>query len=251
MDELLAVDGKRGGILPGFMHVLAGSQRFLSRVLARLAVMAQLPVVNGGANATRVMLAEFTNHFDPYLVSRVATEVGLSPPAVLDRIEIARGFNWDQCVEIAGRQLPRSVASGPSRQVIVVSGLTSMFDPAQPAHHDGLRDMIDGLKRCFHARPGLHVIATTPVAAGSTFKPAGGTHLAHFAGALVVVSQPRETPSGSKVTSWWLLQHPLLPERRVTSWEHPPAGTRSRRHRSRGDPAGACRSLDEFAGVRD
>jgi hypothetical protein len=77
---------KGGGLCPGILHVLAGPQHQLSRVLMRAAVMAQLPPVDGGVNARHVFYVELNNFFDPYAVSQIAMERSLTPTLVLDKI---------------------------------------------------------------------------------------------------------------------------------------------------------------------
>jgi hypothetical protein len=40
---------------------------------------------------------------DPHRCSTIARAAGLDPAAALGRIDIARGFNWDQSVEVTTR----------------------------------------------------------------------------------------------------------------------------------------------------
>nr|MDO8087013.1 hypothetical protein [Candidatus Sigynarchaeum springense] len=236
-----------GGLVPGILHVLAGPQHLLSRVLMRLAVMAQLPPVDGGAGAARVFYVELNNSFDPYLVSQVAMERSLNPASVLERIDIARGFNWDQAVEIVGKALPAKVVS---RLVVLVSGLTTFMDPSDAASFEGLREMVGGLKRCQQAAP-VYLVATCPVADGSTYKPRGGHMLYHHAGAIVVVNGPRETRSGSKLTEWVLVRHVAFPERVLQCWDHAAAEKKAARRlagRTRKGDLSTFRTLDDFTG---
>ncbi len=235
---------RKGGILPGILHVLAGPQHYLSRVLMRLAVMAQLPPVDGGAGAARVFYVELNNFFDPYLVSQVAKEHSLNPTSVLERIDIARGFNWDQAVEIVGKMLPAKVVP---RSAVLVSGLTALMEPSDTASFDGLREMVGGLKRCQQAAP-IYMVATCPVADGSTYKPRGGHMLYHHAGAIVTVTEPRETRSGSRVTDWVLVRHVAFPERVLQCWDHAAAEKKSaKRARGRKGDLSTFRTLDDFS----
>lgn len=236
---------RSGGILPGILHVLAGPQHYLSRVLMRLAVMAQLPPVDGGAGAERVSYVELNNFFDPYLVSQVAREHALDPSAVLDRIDIARGFNWDQAVEIVGKALPAKVVP---RSAVLVSGLTALMDPSDTSSFEGLREMVAGLKRCQQAAP-VYMVATCPIADGSTCKPRGGHVLYHHAGAILTVTGPRTTKSGSQVTDWVLVRHVAFPERVLQCWDHASAVKKAmKRARGRKDDLSSFRTLDDFTG---
>jgi hypothetical protein len=236
---------RSGGIVPGILHVLAGPQHYLSRVLMRLAVMAQLPPVDGGAGATRVFYVELNNFFDPYLVSQVAKEHSLNPASVLERIDIARGFNWDQAVEIVGKMLPAKVVP---RSVVLVSGLTALMNPSDTTSFEGLREMVGGLKRCQQAAP-VHLVATCPVADGSTYKPRGGHMLYHHAGVIVTVTEPQVTRSGSRVTDWVLVRHVAFPERVLHCWDHAAAVKKSeKRARGRKGDLSTFRTLDDFSG---
>ena len=236
-----------GGLVPGILHVLAGPQHLLSRVLMRLAVMAQLPPVDGGAGAARVFYVELNNFFDPYLVSQVAMEKSLNPTSVLERIDIARGFNWDQAVEIVGKTLPAKVVP---RSVVLVSGLTTLMDPSDAASFEGLREMVAGLKRCQRAAP-VYMVATCPVADGSTYKQRGGHMLYHHAGVIVAVAGPRETRSGSKVTEWVLVRHVAFPGRVLQCWDHAAAEKKAARKiagMQKGGDLSTFRTLDDFSG---
>ncbi len=175
-----------GGLLPGFLHVIAGPGRWLARLLESLAVIAQLPARHGGAGCGKVIYALFDNRFDPYQCSQVARASGLNPAGALDRIAIARRFNWNQSVEVATR-IREHVEPGA---LVVVSGLTSQFDPAEKSNFDGLREALSGIKRCFETEP-VYAIASAPVAMGSTFKPLGGHLLYHAAGCLLAVGPRR------------------------------------------------------------
>nr|MDO8109613.1 hypothetical protein [Candidatus Sigynarchaeota archaeon] len=71
--------------------------------------------------------------------------------------------------------------------------------------------MIGGIKRCLE-RPPAWVVATTPVARGSVFKPVGGNNLLHFAGCIVAVTR-RQQSETTTVTEYRLVKHPQAPER--------------------------------------
>src|SRR5271157_3618587 len=221
---------KGGGLSQGILHVLAGPQHSLSRVLMRAAVMAQLPPVDGGVNARRVLYVELNNFFDPYAVSQIAMERSLTPTLVLDKIEIF------------AKLLPARIVPGC---VVLVSGLTSFMNPADPSHFEGLREMIGGLKKCQQAAP-VHIMTTVPIADGSMYKPRGGHLLYHFAGCIIAVSEPRETRSGSRVTDWVLVRHPGYPERTLQCWDHAAPAKAARKARARKGDLSTFRTLDDF-----
>ena len=238
-------EGRDGGILPGVLHVISGPQKHLTRLLMRIAVMAQLPLVDGGVSASRVFFSELNNYFDPYYVTRFAMQQSLTPSNVLEHIDIARGFNWDQSVEIISRLLPKKVERCKSA-VVLINGLTSWFEPSDLTCYQGLKQMIDGLKRCNYKK-NVYMVATAPTAEGSRFKPRGGTNLSHYAGCIISVSQPRVTRSGSKITTWHLSQHPLYPPRSLKCWDHSGNTKRKRRRRKMvSDGISTFRTLEDF-----
>ncbi|MHA1892516.1 MAG: hypothetical protein ACTSYS_16100 [Promethearchaeota archaeon] len=204
-----------GGFTPGMLYLMAGPQKFLSTILMRVAVSAGLPFTMGGVNARKVLYVELNNHFDPYLVSELALSRGISPESIFNKMYIARGFNWEQSVELISHHVPSIVEND---SVILISGITTWFKPNIARHHDNIKKMINGLKSCFQ-HENIYIIATAPLADGSNFKPRGGNNIIHFAGCVITVSQ-RITQSRSVITEYTLLQHPLIPQRTVIDWEH-------------------------------
>jgi len=106
------------------------------------------------------------------------------------------------------KKVPEQAAPG---SVVLLSGLTSQMDAADPRSFEGLQEMIGGIKRCLE-RPPTWVVATSPVARGSVFKPVGGNNLLHFAGCIVAVTR-RQQSETTTVTEYRLVKHPQAPER--------------------------------------
>ncbi|MHA1684474.1 MAG: hypothetical protein ACTSUE_26285 [Promethearchaeota archaeon] len=227
-----------GGLIPGMLHVISGPHRVLSLFLMRIAVVAQLPPAFGGINAKHVFYVELNNDFDPYRVSQIALAKQLSPKKVLGCIEISRGFNWDQSVEILASYLPDRITG---KSVVLVSGITSWFDPRDKEHYLGLHETIGGLKRCLR-KPDVYMVATAPVADGSRFKPRGGNNLTHFAGCVLSLSV-KKIPAGSVLTRLELSQHPAFPVRVNESWDH---SANKRIAPKRGSSTSSLRTLEDF-----
>ncbi|MHA1368300.1 MAG: hypothetical protein ACTSRA_01105, partial [Promethearchaeota archaeon] len=184
---------RRCGISQGMLHLLAGPPALLSKITMQIAVVAFLPTELGGINATSVFYFEMNNHFDPYHVSRFAAKNNLDPSFVLDRIYIARGFNWDQAVEIVAEYLPKAVTPNTA---VIISGITTFFDPRVSEHFKGINEMIQGIKKCIEKTRNVYFIATSRIAPGSTFKPHGGNALNHFAGVVITINK-KELKSGT------------------------------------------------------
>ncbi len=231
VDKLLG-----GGLLPGILHVVAGPGLWTGRLLMSLAVTAQCPAGMGGAGCEKVVYALFDNRFDPYRCSQVARAAGLDPAGALGRVTNARGFNWEQAVEVATR-VPAQATPGT---LVVVSGLTELFDPAEKVHFDGLREALTAIKHCFD-RELVYAVASAPVAPGSVFKPLGGHLLYHAAGCLLTVTREvlsRETTS----VRYHLVKHPLAGEATTTQAITKP----SRRVRKGQEALRSFRTLDDF-----
>ncbi|HME51413.1 MAG TPA: hypothetical protein VKM55_04300 [Candidatus Lokiarchaeia archaeon] len=169
-----------GGILPGIVHVLAGPTWLLAELLMHLAVASQLPVEHGGIGCERVIYGLFDNATNPNDMASEARALGVNPTDALDRIQIARGFNWDQSVEIVAKKVPELAIPN---SLILLSGLTSQMDARDLLSFVGLQEMIGGIKKCLD-KPPMYVVATSPVAQGSIYKPIGGHNLYHFAGCI-------------------------------------------------------------------
>ncbi len=231
VDKLLG-----GGLLPGILHVVTGQGRWTGHLLMSLAVTAQCPAGKGGAGCEKVVYALFDNRFDPYRCSQVARAAGIDPAGALGRVTIARGFNWEQAVEVATR-VPVQVSPGT---LVVVSGLTELFDPAERAHFDGLREALAALKHCFDQEP-VYAIVSAPMAPGSAFKPLGGHLLYHAAGCLLAVTHETLSPETTAIR-YHLVKHPLAGEGTITQAVVKP----SRRVRQGQEALRSFRTLDDF-----
>ena len=227
-----------GGILPGVVHVLVGPTWLLARVLMHVAISCQLPVDKGGLGCERVIYGLFDNATDPHDMASEARALGMDPAVALERVVIARGFNWDQSVEIVAKKVPEQAAPG---SVVLLSGLTSQMEPADPRSFEELQEMIGGIKRCLE-RPPIWVVATSPVAQGSVFKPVGGNNLLHFAGCIVAVTRRQQQSATTTIVEYRLVKHPQAPER-VTKefFVKEPA-----RKRKRKGELSAFRTLEDF-----
>ncbi len=67
LDQLLG-----GEIETGAVTLLYSASRRLSLLLQQLAVLAQLPQVDGGFNTSRVLYVDAENTFDPYGIANLA-----------------------------------------------------------------------------------------------------------------------------------------------------------------------------------
>ncbi len=216
IDQLL-----HGGFIQGPVHFLFGPSAFLSAILMKTAVNAQLARVDGGAECQQVAYIDGENTFNPYYLSKYALSKQAAPQYILDRILVARTFTWNQMVEVVEEKL----AQLTNVDLILISGMTSMFEetvtnPSTPAmfrgswtrddgkggseHHGNqgkadsvsksaamnwspfqdLNRMIGGLKRIIE-KCDPTIVMTGPFNSRSRTRPTGGQILTHFGGVLI------------------------------------------------------------------
>jgi len=208
LDQLLG-----GGVQPEVIHVFYGAPHATTRLLQRLAVLAQLPKPDGGLNADRVVYVDAENSFDPYALSQLAIERHLDPRKALQRITLARAFSWEQLVELVAEKLA-TPGGGDGAALVCIAGITSMLVPTEARHYQQLLHVIAGIKRLIARQEGqVTVVASTRLHPHSAYRPLGGNILCHFASILVrVVDHP-------KLVEYILERHPSRPPQRVLDFK--------------------------------
>ncbi|MFX1295996.1 MAG: hypothetical protein ACFFD2_14245 [Promethearchaeota archaeon] len=171
----------RGGFMPGTLYLLYGERSVIRQIFLTLSVTAQLPRSLNGLNS-QVIYVDGNISFDPYFISQKAVTKKLNPRHVLSRILISRFFTWEQTVDIVIHKM-----KGLDAQLLLISGLTSMFDPTTQSCFGDLLKILGKLKR-FALEKNAVVVVSTGYAQNSRFKPAGGKIMSHFADVIVHVS---------------------------------------------------------------
>jgi RecA/RadA recombinase len=208
VDQLLG-----GGIQPEATHVFYGAPRVTTRLLQRLAVLAQLPGPDGGLNAGRVVYVDGENNFDPYALSQLAIERHLDPRKALQRISLARAFSWEQVVELVAEKLA-GPGGADGAGLVCIAGITTMLVPTEPRHYQQLLQVLGGIKQLLARQHGqVTVVASTRLHPQSAYRPLGGNVLCHFATVLVRVEDH------PKLVEYILERHPSHPPQRLLDFK--------------------------------
>ncbi|NVM38054.1 MAG: hypothetical protein HWN81_20840, partial [Candidatus Lokiarchaeota archaeon] len=177
-------------------------------ILLTTAVIAQKAFCNGGlGDGIKVAFIDGNNRFNPYNVSKFAVSQNLSPQKVLENILISRAFTWDQMVEI----LENRLSTLEDVKVVLISGITTMFEGYEKQTFEDLLATIDGIKTILWKANPL-IIITAPLHEHSLFRPKGGKILSHFGNVLVMINDDE------RFDEYVLVQHPYLPENRLKKW---------------------------------
>ncbi|MHA1803255.1 MAG: hypothetical protein ACTSU4_01845 [Promethearchaeota archaeon] len=198
-----------GGFHRDLVHLLYGDKTITTNILLTTAVIAQKAPVNGGIGEnTRVAFVEANNRFNPYTVSRFAVSQKLSPQKVLENIIIARAFTWDQMVEL----LEHRLAKLEEIKVVLISGITSLFQVHEKRIFEDLLRAIGGIKKMLEKAKPL-IVLTAPLHEHSLYRPKGGKYLAHFGNVLVLIKECE------RYVEYTLVQHPFMPKKRYLKWK--------------------------------
>ncbi len=204
LDELLS-----GGFHRDLVYLIYGDKKLTTNILLTTAVIAQKAFTNGGlGEGIRVAFIDGNNRFNPYNVSKFAVSQNLSPRKTLENILISRAFTWDQMVEI----LENRLSTLEDVKIVLISGITTMFEGYEKHTFEDLLRTIDGIKQILWKTNPL-IIITAPLHENSLFRPKGGKILSHFGNVLVMINDDE------RFVEYVLVQHPYLPENRLLKWK--------------------------------
>ena len=205
LDELLG----EGGFHKDLVYLLYGDKKKTSNILLTTSVIAQKSFANGGlGEKIRVAYIDANNRFNPYDVSKFAVSQNLSPKKVLEHIFIARAFTWDQMIEL----LENRLAKLDHVKVVLISGITTLFQSYERQTFEDLLRAIDGIKKILERTKPL-IIITAPLNEYSLFRPKGGKILSHFGNVLAMINDDE------RYVEYILVQHPFLPDNRLLKWK--------------------------------
>lgn len=204
LDELLS-----GGFHQDLVYLLYGDKKLTTNILLTTSVIVQKAFNNGGlGEGIRVAFVDGNNRFNPYNVSKYAVSQNLSPQKVLENILISRAFTFDQIIEI----LENRLSMLEDVKVVLISGITTMFEGYEKQTFEELLRAIDGIKQMLWKTKPL-IIITAPLHEHSLFRPKGGKILSHFGSVLVMINDDE------RYDEYVLVQHPYLPENRLLKWK--------------------------------
>jgi len=198
-----------GGFHRDLVYLLYGDKKKTTNVLLTTSVISQKSFVNGGlGEGIKIAFIDGNNRFNPYNVSKFAVSLHLSPRTVLDNILIARAFTWDQMIEL----LENKLSMLAQVKVVLISGITTLFQGYERQTFEDLLRAIDGIKKILEQTKPL-IIITAPLNEYSLFRPKGGKILSHFGNVLVLINDDE------RYVEYSLVQHPSLPENRLLKWK--------------------------------
>ncbi len=90
-----------------------------------LAVYAQLPIENGGANGKAVFI-DTEGTFRPERIRQIAEGIGANPEKVLKNIFVARAFNSDHQILLLDK-ITEMIKNGEPIRLVVIDSLTAQF----------------------------------------------------------------------------------------------------------------------------
>ncbi|MFX1275327.1 MAG: hypothetical protein ACFFBP_00115 [Promethearchaeota archaeon] len=204
LDELLS-----GGFHRDLIYLIYGDKKKTTNVLLTTAVLSQRSFSNGGlGEGIRASFIDGNNRFNPYNISKYAVSQNLSPLKILENIIVARAFTWDQMVELLENRLSKLT----DVKVVLISGITSLFESHEKQIFEDLLRAIGGIKKILEKVRPL-IVLTAPLNEYSSFRPKGGKILSHFGSVLVMINEEE------RYTEYVLVQHPYLPENRLLKWK--------------------------------
>ncbi|MEJ2251326.1 MAG: hypothetical protein P8Y97_16955 [Candidatus Lokiarchaeota archaeon] len=188
-----------GGFRTDLLYLLYGERKLLANILLKVCVNSQI-ILNTNDNKVKVAFVDGFNRFNPYKLSKYAVSKRQNPSEMLRNILITRAFTWEQMVEI----LENKITQLDNVKVLIISGITSMFEYDQNSFQD-LNTAISGIKKVVEKLKPL-IILTSSLNKYSEYKPEGGKIMSHFGNVLVLITEDE------RYVTYSLIQHPSLPE---------------------------------------
>jgi DNA repair protein RadA len=215
-DNLNKLFGGRGVETRAMTEVYGGFGSGKSQLAFALAVNAQMPVEQGGANGKAVFI-DTEGTFSPLRIKQIAEGLGASPEKVLKNILVARAFNSDHQILLLDR-IAEMMKEGEPIKLIIIDSLTAHFR-AEFAGRGQLADRQQKLNRYLHnlvkmaEQYNLAVFVTNQVMAnpammfGDPTTHVGGHIVGHAAKYRVYLRRGKQ---GSRVAK--MVDAPNLPE---------------------------------------
>jgi len=199
-----------GGIHPNLIYIMYGDLKIITNIITKSIILSQK--IWKEKNTQSIMKIGYIscyNRFNPYFLSKLAIQHGLSPTNSLKNIMISRVFTWEQMVEV----LQNHLNDLKDIKMLIISGFTNLF----PLEHkkekfEQLLRSLDGL-RDYMSKNRVYLILTGRTNRLSLFRPEGGKILSHFCHVLLQIS------SKERYIEYKLIEHPFLPERELKKYK--------------------------------
>ncbi len=226
LDDLL-----EGGISRGLIHGVIMPKAIMAPAYHQLLLNYAITVPR--EEWRPIMLIEGINRFNPYLLSKMAVKHRIHPTSLLDLIQVARAFQYNQMIELVEEKLGEWIEQNESPGMIVIAGLNVDFEEMITKDYlkfdirknpnkgelnlrpfDKLTRALGSFSKAIKSRP--YIVLYLAPHSHSLRKAAGGTFLHHYCNIITQV-EPME-----RKWEYSLHQHPFLPERSFPIWTRPP-----------------------------
>jgi len=213
------------GMLPGNLFLLQGN---LSRKLLRLLVTNLSIGLLTANEPAEVAFVDGANIFPYYEISTEARRRGYDPLTILDRIQLARAFNYHQVTEIITNRLPALLRAKPDLKIVLIPQISSQYlsDEAlkylEYAHlslgEGSISELTHavGLLKSLALEHNLIVIMTADSADKSKQKALGGTYLSHSASTIIRMSSSAHKSVKEYNIHFSLMKDPARPVIQLT-----------------------------------
>ena len=185
------------GMLPGNLFLLQGS---INRKLLRL-LITNLSIGLLTANEpAEIAFVDGANIFPYYEISTEARKRGYDPLVILDRIQLARAFNYHQITEIITNRLPALLRTKPDLRIILIPQISSQYLSKEALEYleyarlspgeESIPELTYavGMLKSLALEHDLIVIMTADSADNSQTKGLGGTYLSHSASTVIRIT---------------------------------------------------------------
>ncbi|MHA1227796.1 MAG: hypothetical protein ACTSPV_13700 [Candidatus Hodarchaeales archaeon] len=186
-------------LYPGSITLFHGN--FSNKTIRSLITQMVVSIIVSNTLTLRMAFIDGANIFPFFEIGGKARKRKIDPLLVLDRIQLARAFNYHQVTEIITRQLPELIRKKQINMVMIPQ-ISSQFlsdEAKQYLQYDrrpvtsSLTELTQalGVLKSLALRYNLVVIMTASTAPNSKSKALGGTYLAHICSSIVHVQSPK------------------------------------------------------------
>jgi hypothetical protein len=223
---VLALDALNpAGLLPGNLFLLQGS---INRKLLRLLVTNLSIGLLTANEPAEVAFVDGANIFPYYEISTESRKRGHDPLVILDRIQLARAFNYHQVTEIITNRLPALLKVKADLRIVLVPQISSQYlskealqylEYARISPGEGSISELThavGLLKSLALEHDLVVIMTADSADKSHTKGLGGTYLSHSASTVIRMTSSVQSSAKEYDLHFSLQKDPARPVIQLT-----------------------------------
>lgn len=174
-------------------------------------------------NEVDIAFVDGANLFPYYEIALEVRRRGYDPFTMLNRIQLARAFNYHQMTEIITNRLPQLIAENPSIRIVLLPQISSLHLSKEALQYLGYDKLTAtsslleltqavGKLKSLTLQHNLLAIMTAASAPHSSRKPLGGTFLAHSSNQIIRVTATSNNIKRDYKLLFTLQQDPTRPE---------------------------------------